>query len=296
MNANGCLVGWALTHFAGVHLGETEAGETRLQLLNDLLETVMVGLGNIGDNINDVSELHSNQTLLHIACASCKVAKDIIRELLGAGANPNIGDKYGRVPIHLAAYAKNHRVVRRLLDAGANPNVVSEKGHHCLLATFKLKARQRRHKGDLKTAEVLVRSGKMNLDMSCDPHDKKQVSPPLIRLLQKGNGSRRAPRNVEPFIHLLMSHGANPNVRVADKKGKSAFWMALSQLKRGRVSYAAEAIGRVNNRVGGAITLKEEVFNELDGSKKPLPALFVCSVFKQNDALKNLMYATCACA
>lgn len=129
-----------------------------------------------------------------------------------------------------------------------------------------------------------------NLDVGGDPNAKKPAAPPLIRLLQKGSSSSRAARIVEPFIHLLLSHGANPNVRRPGKSNTSAAWMALSQLKNGRISRAADCILR-ENMVEGAVALEPDTFNERDPHpKSTLTPFFLCCLYRQDNALEYLFH------
>ena len=50
------------------------------------------------------------------------------RTLLDAGADPNSQDKYGRTPLHDAAFFAQIATVKMLLNAGANPNALADRG------------------------------------------------------------------------------------------------------------------------------------------------------------------------
>ena len=47
-----------------------------------------------------------------------------IKALTAKGENPDIRDAYGRTPLHVATYDKNHEAMRALVAAGANPNAL----------------------------------------------------------------------------------------------------------------------------------------------------------------------------
>lgn len=94
---------------------------------------------------------------------------------------------------------------------------------------------------------------------------------------------------VEPFIHLLLSHGANPNVRRPGKDNTSGLWMALNQLKSGKISRAADCFLRECN-VEGAEKISPEIYNERDPNPKSnLTPFFLCCLYRQDNALLNLM-------
>ena len=57
---------------------------------------------------------------------------EIVRTLLAAGADPNIGGSDGNFPIHDAARNGQHEVVRALLEAGADPGQTDDRGQSAL--------------------------------------------------------------------------------------------------------------------------------------------------------------------
>ena len=66
------------------------------------------------------------RTKLHVAAQDGNI--DVVRMLLGAGADTNIMNKDGRTPLHCAAWGGRTDHVRLLLDAGADINLMSNKG------------------------------------------------------------------------------------------------------------------------------------------------------------------------
>lgn len=68
---------------------------------------------------------------------------------------------------------------------------------------------------------------------------------------------------------------------------QSALWVALGVLPKS-FSYAVDCIAR-NNVESGGIAMKSEVYNELQKQTKGNPPLFMCCVFKQSDAITQLL-------
>ena len=68
------------------------------------------------------SEELAAYTGLHKAAADGDIVA--LRELLDAGADPNVRDSYARTPLHVAAYRGQHEGMRALAAAGADANVL----------------------------------------------------------------------------------------------------------------------------------------------------------------------------
>ncbi len=75
----------------------------------------------LGANPNE----NSRRSPLHVAAA--RGYSGIIRDLLNAGANPNIADGYNRTPLHEAVTSHQDDAVEILLKHGADPQI-REKG------------------------------------------------------------------------------------------------------------------------------------------------------------------------
>ena len=69
-------------------------------------------------------------TPLHLAAETGQVAS--LRLLLAAGADPNAADAWGVTPLHLAARGDRAEAIRLLLDAHANPAAVDARGFSAL--------------------------------------------------------------------------------------------------------------------------------------------------------------------
>jgi ankyrin repeat protein len=69
-------------------------------------------------------------TPLHSAVAddAGTAAKEIVRLLLDAGADPNAPSASGGTPLHTAAFTGDVEMVRLLMNAGGNPDIADTKG------------------------------------------------------------------------------------------------------------------------------------------------------------------------
>jgi ankyrin repeat protein len=89
--------------------------------LNELKELIK------NKNVNDSIEYHygySNNKLLHYATKSNNL--EIVRYLLGIGANPNINNSMGYVALFYAVKNKNPTMMKLLIDSGANVDAIDE--------------------------------------------------------------------------------------------------------------------------------------------------------------------------
>lgn len=79
-------------------------------------------------DVNDRDRRYQNQTALHLAATSAQ-HQDTIRILLGCGARVGEPDDGGQTALHKAALSGSVVNVMALLDAGADPNVMDKFGH-----------------------------------------------------------------------------------------------------------------------------------------------------------------------
>ena len=66
-------------------------------------------------------------TPLHLAAFTGHA--DVARLLLEHGADPNFKNNIGHTPLHIAAFTGHADVVRVLLERGADPRIADNKGH-----------------------------------------------------------------------------------------------------------------------------------------------------------------------
>jgi len=59
-----------------------------------------------------------------LLAAAARGDADEIRTLTAGGTDPDVRDAYGRTPLHVAAYNRQHEAMRVLVAAGANPNAL----------------------------------------------------------------------------------------------------------------------------------------------------------------------------
>ncbi len=83
-----------------------------------------------GAEINSPSKNSLGVTPLQSAVAGCHY--EIVDLLLAAGADPNIQDKSGYTPLHVAAQCGDVRIARALIFGGANLEVTSKDGAQSL--------------------------------------------------------------------------------------------------------------------------------------------------------------------
>jgi len=70
----------------------------------------------------------SGSTPLLVAASHDDLAK--VKQLLKAGANPNVRNKLDTTPLMEAAFNSNLEIIEALLDAGADPNAPGADGRH----------------------------------------------------------------------------------------------------------------------------------------------------------------------
>ncbi len=88
-------------------------------------------------------------TPLHWAVRADDLAK--VNQLLAAGADPKVANRYGVTPLYLACQNANPAMIERLLKAGADANAVSTEGETALMTVART--------GVVEAAKVLLDHG-----------------------------------------------------------------------------------------------------------------------------------------
>eukprot|EP00803_Ostreobium_quekettii_P004608 evm.model.scf_735EXC.5 EVM.evm.TU.scf_735EXC.5 scf_735EXC:40634-45634(+) len=134
--------------------------------------------------------------------------KEVVVELLKAGAQPNTEDHEGVTALSLAAHTTNEHslaIVELLLDAGADPNLPDFHGTVPLhLAAFV---------GSLEIVEALVAAG-----AEVDPEADAGLTP-LILASQRGHAD---------IVKFLLASGADPNL--SEQTGLTPLHVVASHL------------------------------------------------------------------
>jgi len=126
-------------------------------------------------------------TPLHAALIRSNV--ELVKLLLGSGANPELKDAQGRTPLSIAVQGGDGTVVRLLLDGGADPDLRSQDGFTPLLSAI----RQR----DSTIAAVLIKAG-ADVNLGYQGH-----SPLHVAVSQRDQATMK----------LLLANGADPDAR-----------------------------------------------------------------------------------
>jgi ankyrin repeat protein len=140
-----------------------------------------------------ISAMTSNEEQLFNAVENDDVGE--VKQLLAAGANPNIADQYGRTPLYYAAVSGNKEIVKILLDYHADPNRADNDGRTPLHDAAG-------RSGNKEIVQIL-------LDYGADPNSAdKYGTTPLLLAAEYGH---------KEIVQILLDYGADPNR--ADKCG-----------------------------------------------------------------------------
>lgn len=191
----------------------------------------------------DFSANLGGDTALHYACQQFNV--EVVRQLIKAGADPNVRDTHGWTPLKRAAEGNQLEMAEALLGAGADPLVSDKEGLRPLLYAARQSGPQlvsalldklgKRAKPSADIALVMaawygrVDTVKMLLDYGADPnYVNASGATPLIAAAQDLSGATPA---------LLLSRGANPKIRSRD--GKTALGLRGGRKQSERASGSA---------------------------------------------------------
>jgi ankyrin repeat protein len=133
----------------------------------------------------------SGSTPLLVAASKDDVAQ--VRQLLKAGANPNVRNTLDTTPLLEAAFHSNPDVIKALLDAGADPNAAGADGQTPLM---------------LVARGTNVAAAKMLLDKGANPRARESQR-------QQDALMWAAANNQGPMARLLVERGADLDARTA---------------------------------------------------------------------------------
>ncbi|XP_017277989.1 oxysterol-binding protein-related protein 1 isoform X1 [Kryptolebias marmoratus] len=99
------------------------AEEGNCPLIQKLLQSRIDRSSSLNINCRSRSKSASGWTALHLACSSGH--RDVVEELLKAGADVNLQDELGDTPLHKAAYTGRKEIVLLLLRYAARANIIN---------------------------------------------------------------------------------------------------------------------------------------------------------------------------
>lgn len=131
-----------------------------LAIKKDSLEPVFDLMLEKGVNVNVGGRVKKTKNQTPIYVAVIKQREDLVKKLLEKGANPNIKDTAGALPLSEAVIGSiSPNIVKMLLDKGANVNAQEDNGATALIYLATNKS---------ATSEKRTRTAKMLLDKGAD--------------------------------------------------------------------------------------------------------------------------------
>ena len=177
-----------------------------------------------------------------MAAAAQGDAKEL-QDLIAKDESPNIRDKHGRTPLHVAAFAGHHEVMRILANAGVNPNALENDRYDIVtiaavgndIPTLKLSLElggsaknittrydgtaliAAAHLGHFEVVQILINAG-APLD-----HINNLGWTALIESIVLGDGGERHLKTLKALVD------AGANVNIADQRGQTPLSLARSR-------------------------------------------------------------------
>ena len=174
----------------------------------------------LSNGMVDVNSLNRSYHSTALIQAVIRSYKEVVQLLLHAGADPNMADKHGKTPLHLAG--REIEVVKALLDAGADPDRRVIQGNTPIhLAAYN---------GNLNVVKLLMERG-------ADPTKRG------------GNGrdalAIAAMKGQNNVVIFLLERGIDPTKR--DRDGKSPFALALEHKHKATAKILLDHIFKSGN-------------------------------------------------
>ena len=141
--------------------------------------------------------------------------KEVLKLLLGNGAEPDKADKKGRTPLHVAASKGEKKLAQILLDGGADPNKANHYGSTALHWAAK--------NGHKDMAQLL-------LDVGADPNGANKVGWTvlhaavlsgqinLVQLLLDSGAHPKADKDGRSLLHIAVDYAGHPGAALKDSK------------------------------------------------------------------------------
>ena len=185
-----------------------------------------------GSNPNIHGEEKFQRAPLHISKNS-----EITQLLMSYGADPNITDRYGNTPLHLASICSDFNLEKmtQLLNEGANPNALNggiNAALHFVLYNYHVTINHTSKDLVLEAIKLL-----MNFHAEIDIQNELGESPLYL-------GLKTVPANEQKpeIIHELLKLGANPNLTTISRSNpfeKVVFELENIDLVSLMISYGA---------------------------------------------------------
>lgn len=171
-----------------------------------------------------------SHTALSAAIESKNITPKSIQALLNGGADPNIPNPNGKLPLHIAIEMQSLERVQILLDNGADPNIPNGKGQSALHVSLDLKP--------WYTDRSITVSEKFSITLSiiealleakANPNTPNPDGQLPLHMIFDLKSDQIATKSVPIIIQELLDAGADPNATTNDEKKETLLQRAISR-------------------------------------------------------------------